>query len=87
VVLNGLDNFMTRQIVADACNKLKIPFVHGAIAGFCGQLDFLDNTYDQILLSFPADQSSPFQSKKVSPNFDSKVEEPKKRTESKVRLV
>jgi molybdopterin/thiamine biosynthesis adenylyltransferase len=152
VVLDGLDNFMTRRIVANACNKLKIPFVHGAIAGFCGQmmtilpgdkgfkaicdisgtesgcgvetltgnpaatpaiiaawevqeaikvitgmgnlmrdrlifLDFLYNTFDQISLSFPADQSSPFQSKKVSPNFDSKEEEPKKRTESKTRLV
>jgi molybdopterin-synthase adenylyltransferase len=38
VVIDGLDNLMTRQIVADACNKLKIPFVHGAIAGWCGQL-------------------------------------------------
>ncbi|MGO8989266.1 MAG: HesA/MoeB/ThiF family protein [bacterium] len=38
VVLDGLDNFMTRRIVANACNKLKIPFVHGAIAGFCGQM-------------------------------------------------
>lgn len=38
VVIDGLDNLMTRQIVADACNKLKIPFVHGAIAGFNGQL-------------------------------------------------
>jgi molybdopterin/thiamine biosynthesis adenylyltransferase len=38
VVIDGLDNLMTRRIVADACNKLKIPFVHGAIAGWCGQL-------------------------------------------------
>jgi molybdopterin/thiamine biosynthesis adenylyltransferase len=38
VVLDGLDNLITRRIVADACIKLKIPFVHGAIAGFSGQL-------------------------------------------------
>ena len=38
VVIDGLDNLMTRQTVADACNKLKIPFVHGAIAGWCGEL-------------------------------------------------
>jgi molybdopterin/thiamine biosynthesis adenylyltransferase len=38
VVLDGLDNFVTRRIVAHACNHLGIPFVHGAIAGFCGQL-------------------------------------------------
>lgn len=152
VVLDGLDNFMTRQVVADACNKLKIPFVHGAIAGFCGQLmtilpgdkglkaicnisgtesgcgvetltgnpaatpaviaawevqeaikiitgignlirdrliflDFLDNTFDQISLSNPADQIFPFQEKKAIPNFDSRKEGPKKRAESKARLV
>lgn len=38
VVLDALDNLTTRQVVANACNKLKIPFVHGAIAGFSGQL-------------------------------------------------
>lgn len=38
VVIDGLDNLPTRRIVADACEKLKIPFVHGAIAGWCGEL-------------------------------------------------
>jgi molybdopterin/thiamine biosynthesis adenylyltransferase len=38
VVLDGLDNLPTRLAVADACTKLGIPFVHGAIAGFSGQV-------------------------------------------------
>jgi molybdopterin/thiamine biosynthesis adenylyltransferase len=38
VVLDGLDNLKTRRVVARACDELKIPFVHGAIAGWCGQL-------------------------------------------------
>ncbi len=38
VVLDGLDSLKTRRIVANACNELNIPFVHGAIAGFSGQL-------------------------------------------------
>jgi molybdopterin/thiamine biosynthesis adenylyltransferase len=38
VVLDGLDNLKTRQIVARACGELEIPFVHGAIAGFSGEL-------------------------------------------------
>jgi molybdopterin/thiamine biosynthesis adenylyltransferase len=38
VVIDGLDNLKTRRIVARACDELKIPFVHGAIAGFSGQL-------------------------------------------------
>jgi len=36
--LDGLDTLKTRRIVVQACNELKIPFVHGAIAGFSGQL-------------------------------------------------
>jgi len=38
VVLDGLDNLKTRRIVARACDELAIPFVHGAIAGFSGEL-------------------------------------------------
>lgn len=37
VVIDGLDNIITRRTVADACSKLNIPFVHGAIAGWCGE--------------------------------------------------
>jgi len=38
VVMDGLDSLPTRLLVAESCNKLKIPFVHGAIAGFSGQV-------------------------------------------------
>jgi molybdopterin-synthase adenylyltransferase len=38
VVIDALDSVTTRRIVADACAKLRIPLVHGAIAGFCGQI-------------------------------------------------
>ena len=38
VVMDGLDSLTTRLLVAEACHKLKIPFVHGAIAGFNGQV-------------------------------------------------
>jgi molybdopterin/thiamine biosynthesis adenylyltransferase len=38
VVLDGLDNLTDRLVVAGTCNRLNIPFVHGAIAGFSGQL-------------------------------------------------
>lgn len=38
VVIDALDSLPTRLQVAGACAKLKIPFVHGAIAGFSGQL-------------------------------------------------
>ncbi len=38
VVMDGLDSLATRLLVAGACQELKIPFVHGAIAGFSGQV-------------------------------------------------
>jgi molybdopterin/thiamine biosynthesis adenylyltransferase len=38
VVADGLDNLPSRFAVEKACRSLRIPFVHGTIAGFCGQL-------------------------------------------------
>jgi molybdopterin-synthase adenylyltransferase len=38
VVADGLDNLPSRFAVEDACRSLRIPMVHGTIAGFCGQL-------------------------------------------------
>jgi molybdopterin/thiamine biosynthesis adenylyltransferase len=37
-VVDALDNLDTRLVVEAACRRFKIPFVHGAIAGFGGQL-------------------------------------------------
>jgi molybdopterin/thiamine biosynthesis adenylyltransferase len=38
IVIDGLDNIATRRVVANACRDLNIPFIHGAIAGFHGQM-------------------------------------------------
>ena len=38
IVVDCLDNLPSRFIVEDACRDLGIPFVHGAVAGFSGQL-------------------------------------------------
>jgi len=38
VVADALDNLPSRFAVEDACRNLGIPLVHGAIAGFLGQL-------------------------------------------------
>ena len=38
VVVDALDSNETRLIVLDACKRLGIPFVHGAIAGWYGQV-------------------------------------------------
>jgi len=38
VVIDALDNLPSRFVLQNACRDLKIPLVHGAIAGFNGQL-------------------------------------------------
>ena len=38
VVVDALDNLPSRFVLQKACQNLKIPLVHGAIAGFNGQL-------------------------------------------------
>jgi molybdopterin-synthase adenylyltransferase len=38
VVADALDNLPSRFAVEDACRRLRIPMVHGTIAGFCGQI-------------------------------------------------
>ncbi len=38
VVVDALDNLPSRFVLQKACQDLKIPLVHGAIAGFNGQL-------------------------------------------------
>ena len=38
IVLDCLDNLQSRFSLEEACQKLEIPLVHGAIAGFMGQV-------------------------------------------------
>jgi molybdopterin/thiamine biosynthesis adenylyltransferase len=38
IVVDALDSLATRLLVEAACLRLKLPFVHGAIAGFSGQV-------------------------------------------------
>lgn len=51
IVVDCLDNIDTRMIVQDTCEKLNIPFVHGAIGGFYGQVTTVfpnDKTLNKI---------------------------------------
>lgn len=51
IVVDALDNMSSRKILAYGCEKLKIPLVHGAIAGWYGQVSTImpgDNTMDRL---------------------------------------
>ena len=41
VVVDALDNLTARRIAAGVCRELKIPFVHGAIGGWYGQVSVI----------------------------------------------
>ena len=38
VVVDALDNLASRMVVESSCRRLRLPFIHGAVAGFCGQV-------------------------------------------------
>jgi sulfur-carrier protein adenylyltransferase/sulfurtransferase len=38
VVIDGSDNFSTRYLANDACVRLGLPMVYGAVKGFKGQV-------------------------------------------------
>ena len=45
IVIDAMDNVLTRVIISRAAKKMKIPFIHGAIHGTMGQLTvFLSNS-------------------------------------------
>lgn len=51
VIIDALDNIETRFILQENAEKLKIPLVHGAIAGWYGQVSTIlpgDRTLDKI---------------------------------------
>ncbi|MPM21777.1 putative adenylyltransferase/sulfurtransferase MoeZ [bioreactor metagenome] len=51
VVVDALDNIESRLLLQEYCNKLNIPLVHGAIAGWFGQVCTImpgDNTLNRI---------------------------------------
>ncbi|TDT52057.1 HesA/MoeB/ThiF family protein [Fonticella tunisiensis] len=51
VVVDALDNLEGRKLLADACEKLSIPLVHGAIEGWYAQVSTIfpgDRTFQRI---------------------------------------
>ena len=51
IVLDALDNIPSRRVLRDACVALNLPFVHGAIGGWYGQVSFVnpaDKTFDWL---------------------------------------
>lgn len=43
LVMDCTDNFVTRYLIDDACEAAGVPWVHGAIGEFCGQVAVLNH--------------------------------------------
>ncbi|TFG92196.1 MAG: HesA/MoeB/ThiF family protein [Candidatus Atribacteria bacterium] len=59
VVVDALDNLPSRFVLQKACRNLKIPLVHGAIAGFNGQLTTIFPEDKGLELIFGSDRDLP----------------------------
>jgi len=67
LVIDALDNIETRLILQDVCEKLNIPFIHGAIAGW----------YGQVTTVFPGDRTLDFlYKKKISKGIEKELGNP-----------
>ena len=59
VVIDALDNLPSRFVLQKACRDLKIPLVHGAIAGFNGQLTTIFPEDKGLELIYGSDKDLP----------------------------
>ena len=59
VVVDALDNLPSRFVLQKACRDLKIPLVHGAIAGFNGQLTTIFPQDKGLELIYGSDKDLP----------------------------
>jgi molybdopterin/thiamine biosynthesis adenylyltransferase len=69
VVVDALDNIKTRRILEVHCEKLGIPLIHGAIAGWHGQVSTImpgDKTISKI---YPPDVNKGAETKLGNPSF------------------
>lgn len=69
LVLDGLDNIESRLVLEEACEKLDLPLIHGAIAGWYGQVSTVlpgDGTIGKI---YRADSSRKREKELGIPSF------------------
>ncbi len=68
-VVDALDNVMTRRELAAACRELSLPLVHGAIAGWFGQVTVQMPGGDILPLLRPTPEGKGVETKLGNPSF------------------
>lgn len=69
LIIDALDNIRSRKIVADACFTLDIPFIHGAIAGWYGQVTTIFPGDDVLSHMYRNDSNKGEEQKLGNPSF------------------
>jgi molybdopterin/thiamine biosynthesis adenylyltransferase len=69
VVLDGLDNVLVRRDLAAVCRELAVPLVHGAIAGWYGQVAVQLPGGDLSRLLRPTESGKGVEAKLGNPSF------------------
>ena len=68
IVFDAVDNIESKVLLEKYCNKFKIPLIHGAIAGWYGQLGII-MPGSNILSELYKDNKHGIESKLMSPTF------------------
>lgn len=69
IVVDALDNMTARRLLEKTCEKLNLPMVHGAIAGWYGQVSTIlpgDRTLEKI---YPSDSNKGAEVQLGNPSF------------------
>ncbi len=69
LVVDALDNMTARRLLEDHCEKQNIPLIHGAIAGWYGQVSTImpgDRTLQKI---YPPDENKGAETELGNPSF------------------
>ncbi|AOT71749.1 HesA/MoeB/ThiF family protein [Geosporobacter ferrireducens] len=69
LVLDALDNIETRFILQEAAEQLNIPFIHGAIAGWYGQVTTIFPGDDTLNDLYPNRQAKGLEKELGNPSF------------------
>lgn len=78
VAVDALDNIQSRMLLLECCESLKIPLVHGAIAGWYGQVTTIypgDKTLDKIYSNYKdSDIKNPLGNPSFTPALTASLE-------------
>lgn len=69
VIVDAVDNIQTRLLLQEKAKILNIPFVHGAIAGWYGQVTTILPGDDTLNLLYPSDDTKGIELELGNPSF------------------